>query len=140
MNSSSFTYTLYIGVSQEQVWEGLTDPELTVRYWAHRNISSWKVGSSWEHRRPQGEQRVDITGDIIECDPPHRLVHSWTFTGSPHRAAVFFDIEKVSDNVTRLTLTHENLEHDMERYVWPKVLSGLKTLLETGKSLPGLMS
>jgi uncharacterized protein YndB with AHSA1/START domain len=109
MDRPTFVYQLYIAATPEQVWEALTDPNLTVQYWTHRNISDWKVGSSWEHQKPDENHTVDISGEIIAYDPP------------------------------KMTLTHENMEHEIEREVWAKVLSGLKTLLETGRPLSGLL-
>jgi uncharacterized protein YndB with AHSA1/START domain len=139
MDRSTFIYQLYIGATPEKIWEALTNPDMTVQYWAHRNISDWKVGSSWEHQRPDENHTVDISGKIEAYNQPWRLTHGWTFAGQTHHAQVTFDIEKVDDNIAKLTLTHKNMEQDIEREVWAKVLCGLKTLVETGHALPNLM-
>lgn len=140
MGQPTFVYQVYITTTPEKVWEALTSPDLTVRYWAHRNISDWKVGSSWEHQQPNESHAVDISGIIVECEPPKRLAHTWTFAGSIAQAKVTFDIVKINETVAMVTLTHEDIGHDIEREVWAKVLSNLKTLLETGQPLPGLIS
>jgi uncharacterized protein YndB with AHSA1/START domain len=139
MDQPKFVYQLYIAATPEKVWKGLTDPNLTVQYWAHRNISDWRIGSSWEHQQPNEGHTVDISGKIIAYEPPKRLAHGWIFAGSTHQAQVTFDIKKVNESVTELTLVHEGMEHEIEREVWAKVLSGLKTLLETGQPLPDLL-
>jgi len=135
MDDSLFVYELYIGATPQKVWQALTDPDLTLQYWGHRNISDWKIGSSWEHQRPNENRSVDISGTIIAFKPLKRLAHSWVFAGGTHAAQVTFDLERVGSGVTKLTLTHENMEHGIEGHVWAKVLSGLKTLVETGKAL-----
>ena len=58
----------------EQVWQALTDADLTARYWGHANVSDWQPGSAWEHRRVDGSGVVDVVGRVIKTEPPARLV------------------------------------------------------------------
>jgi uncharacterized protein YndB with AHSA1/START domain len=106
-------------------------------------VSDWKAGSRWEHVTADGERRVRVSGTVIESVPGRRLVLSWSETTEPAPAArhsrVTFDIEQVSDMV-RLTVVHEDIPSGSETYRkvvngWPRVLSSLKTLLETGAPL-----
>jgi len=142
MAKSTFVYVVYIASTPEKVWSGLLDGEFTRQYWEHDNVSDWKPGSQWEHRKP-GASEVSILGEVIEARKPSRLVLTWA---APHEAKlrhrhsrVTFEIDAVAD-MTRLTVTHDELEpgSEMERKItsgWPRVLSSLKTLLETGKPL-----
>jgi uncharacterized protein YndB with AHSA1/START domain len=142
MAKSTFVYVVYIASTPEKVWSGLLDGEFTRQYWEHDNVSDWKPGSKWEHRKA-GTDSVSILGEVVEARRPSRLVLTWA---APHEAKlrhrhskVTFEIDAVAD-MTRLTVTHDELEanSDMERKItsgWPRVLSSLKTLLETGKPL-----
>src|SRR3954469_2909010 len=76
----TYVYVTYIKASREQVWQALTDADLTARYWGHRNESDWQQGSTWQHVRTDGSGISDVTGTILEVQPPQRLV--MTFPGS----------------------------------------------------------
>ena len=137
-----FVYTIYIESTPEQVWQALTDPGMTARYWGHSNVSDWAPGSAWEHRRTDRSGVADVIGSVVESDPPRRLVTTWAAPGmerpgGPSR--VTFDIEFHGDLV-RLTVTHENIADESERAGavagWPAVLSNLKSFLERGHPLP----
>lgn len=138
-----YVYVTYIRASAEQVWRALTDADLTARYWGHANVSDWQPGSGWEHRRADGSGAVDVVGRVLAAEPPTRLVI--TFEDRPDAAAprepsvVTFLVEPHQD-IVRLTVTHENLPneemlHGISRG-WPAVLANLKSLLETGDTLP----
>ncbi|MET8979652.1 SRPBCC domain-containing protein [Streptomyces sp. NPDC004539] len=134
-----YTYVLYIGASAEQVWDALTDPELTALYWGHRNVSDWREGSRWAHVRTDGSQTADVVGSVVESRRPGRLVTTWAAPGDPERVSrVWFDV-KGHGEIARLTLVHQDLYDAAEvRDVasgWPAVLSNLKTTLETGRPL-----
>jgi uncharacterized protein YndB with AHSA1/START domain len=139
MSKSTFVYVTYIRSTCDQVFKALTDKEITRQYWGHNNVSDWKPGSSWEHRRTSNGN-VDIQGEVIEVKPPHRLVISWASPDSPdNRSRVTFAIESAGD-MAKLTVTHDDLEagSGMDtgiRFGWPLVLSSLKSLLETGKAI-----
>jgi uncharacterized protein YndB with AHSA1/START domain len=138
---TTFTYAIYISAKAETVWKALLDGEFTRQYWGHDNVSDWKPGSTWEHRRAAGDRAVAILGEVVEANPPHRLVLTWADpkdkADRSRHSRVQFDIEDVADMV-RLTVTHEQLDAEMGRKIsegWPRVLSSLKSLLERGKPL-----
>ena len=143
MSNSRFVYTVYIAATAERVWEALLDGEMTRQYWGHETVSDWKPGSRWEHRRFDAARTVAVAGEVVESAPPRRLVLTWA---DPAEAAdkakhtrVTFEIETVADMV-RLTVTHDDLKpgSDMLRKItngWPRVLSSLKSFLETGRPL-----
>lgn len=144
MDRERFVYVTYIRATPEKVWQGLTDPEFTRQYWMHDNVSDWKVGSSWAHRRRDGGD--DVVGEVLESDPPRRLVTSWVWPsdlGDPARTSTVTYETAVVGGATRLTVTHENLPADQLPAIsggWPSVLSNFKSLLETGVVLGDLWS
>src|SRR5258705_5027396 len=72
-----FVYVTYISTTPEKVWNALMDGEMTKQYWGvHRNVSDWKVGSAWSHQDYE-TGAVHILGQVLESDPPRRLVLSW---------------------------------------------------------------
>lgn len=139
----TYVYATYIHATAEQVWQALTDADLTAKYWQHANVSDWQPGSGWEHRRVDGSGAVDAVGQVIESEPPVRLVI--TFEDMPEArlsrepSVVTFLIEPHQE-IVRLTVTHENLPNrEMLNGIshgWPAVLANLKSLLETGDVLP----
>jgi uncharacterized protein YndB with AHSA1/START domain/DNA-binding transcriptional ArsR family regulator len=138
----SYVYVTYIKARPEQVWEALTDADLTARYWGHRNESDWQEGSTWQHVRTDGSGVADITGTVLEVRPPERLVV--TFPGSDEQregtpSRVTFTIEPYQD-IVRLTVRHDDLPTESDREAiaagWPAVLANLKSLLEIGDVLP----
>jgi uncharacterized protein YndB with AHSA1/START domain len=146
MDKPRFVYVTYISTTPEKVWKALIDPTMTEKYWQHENVSDWQPGSPWEHRRTDKEGTLDLVGKVVESSPPRRLVITWAFPADKDRpekhTRVTFEIEAVR-GVSRLTVTHDELEtaSDMLRGItegWPKVLSSLKTLLETERPLPML--
>ena len=136
-----YVYVTYIEASPEQVWNALTDADLTARYWGHSNVSDWKAGSGWEHRRVDGSDIADVIGTVLESVPPRRLSVTFDSPGTeapdgPSR--VTFDIEPFHE-IVRLTVTHANLADgaalDAISVGWPAVMANLKSLLETGRVL-----
>ena len=143
MLKSRFIYEIYIAASAETVWKALLDGEFTRQYWDQEHFSDWKPGSPWEHRDSHGDRKVRLLGEVLESSPPHKLVLTWAEPADranrDRHSRVTFEIESVADMV-RLRITHEDLEADskMERDItqgWPRVLSSLKSLLETGRPL-----
>jgi uncharacterized protein YndB with AHSA1/START domain/DNA-binding transcriptional ArsR family regulator len=133
-----YVYVTYIEASPEQVWNALTDADLTAQYWGHSNVSDWRQGSPWEHRRVDGSNIADVIGTVLDSIPPRRLAVTFDSPGSsspngPSR--VTFDIEPFHE-IVRLTVTHENVADDAAREAvsvgWPTVCANLKSLLETG--------
>lgn len=145
MDKLKFVYVSYIAATPDKVWNALVDPAMTRKYWGnHHNASDWKAGSRWEHRDFDDPELVDIVGTVIESDRPRRLAVSWVRPkeeGDESRTSrVTYDIEPFMD-VVRLTVTHDEFGEDTEMFEsvsfgWPAVISGLKTLLETGKISP----
>ena len=132
-------YTLFIRTSPKKAWDAITKPEFTRQYWGNlANISDWKEGSKWEHMTKENE--AWIVGTVTESAPPKRLVLTWADPDKlKDESRVTFEIAPVEDMVC-LTVTHDNFKtgSDMAEKVaagWPKVLSSLKTFLETGKGL-----
>ena len=139
MGKSTFVYVTYIRSTPEKVFKALTDKEITRQYWAHDNVSDWKRGSPWQHVR-SSNGNVDIVGEVVETNPPQRLVISWASPESRTASSrVTFDLETIADMV-KLTVTHEDLEAGSPmdkgiRHGWPLVLASLKSYLETGSGL-----
>jgi uncharacterized protein YndB with AHSA1/START domain len=148
MSRPIFIYVTYINSTPGRVWQAMTDPAFTRKYWVnHRNASDWKVGSEWRHEDYDDASLVDIVGHVVESSPPSHLVLTWASpkdAKDPDKVSrVSFDIEARGDGV-RLTVTHSELEPDSPMLSgisrgWPLVLSSLKTLLETGEPLPGTL-
>ena len=143
MASDSFIYVTYIRTTPEKLWEALTKPEFTTQYWfgVHQE-TDWKQGSSWKLIFDDG--RVADTGEVLEIDPPRLLVLKWRNEFKPEVKAdgytrCTFQIEREGEMV-KLTVTHAaDRPHKLIEAVsagWPRVLSSLKTLLETGQGLP----
>jgi len=147
----SFVYVTYIATTPEKVWRALVDTDVARQYWigssgpARVNVSDWKPGSRWEHQRADDTHTVDIAGKVVESSPPRRLVITWArpkeADDDSKHSRVTFDIESSDEGLVRLTVTHEDLERDSQMLAgissgWPRVLSNLKTLLETGRALP----
>ena len=152
MKKPDYVYVTYIATTPEKLWQALIDTDVTRQYWvdpsagcSRVNVSDWKPGSRWEHRRVDETGTVDILGKVVETTPPHRLVLSWARPSDVDNEAkhsrVSFDIDPYVGGLVRLTVTHDDLAGDLQMLEgisggWPKVLSNLKTLLETGRALP----
>ncbi len=133
-------FEIYIKTTPERLWEAITDPDLRARYtFGLRVQSDWGEGSPYNGSSPNG---VIIDGENLEVDPPRRLVQSFNARWSPEVEAVgtsrvTWEIEPVADSC-RLLVIHDQLPEDAHGEVWggwPMILSGLKTLLETGEDL-----
>lgn len=141
MSKSEFIYTTYIRTTPQKLWEALTTPEFIKQYWFGAYCeSTWETGSSWTLRFDDGE--IADAGKILESIPTKRLVIQWQNEWNPEFKAegystCVFDIEP-EDDIVRLTVTHsiDKAESKLIEGVgggWPKVLSNLKSLLETGQ-------
>lgn len=141
-DKADFVYVTYIASTPEKVFDALITPEMTRKYWAHLNVSDWKVGSPWKHENAESG-KADLVGKVLESDRPRRLVISWAFPAdkdnpSKHSRVTF--LVEPGAKAVRLTVKHEDLEpgSDMDKGIrrgWPVVLSNLKTLLETGGAM-----
>jgi uncharacterized protein YndB with AHSA1/START domain len=138
--AAKHVYEIYVRTTPEALWQALTDPERTERY-----FFGMRVKSTWEPGTPVlylVDGTANTAGEVVEADPPRRLVTTWnhTFddgvTEGPSR--VTWEIEPVGANC-RLRLVHDDF-HGVTRTfaivgrAWPAVLSGLKTLLETRRT------
>jgi len=139
MSESEFVYVIYIQSTPEKIWQALIDPEMTKEFWGrYRNRSDWKPGSEWRHQNYDDDKDVAVAGTVVESDPPRRLVLTWARPDDADVSRVAFDIDEVMGSA-RLTVTHSELSAAMLQRIsagWPPVLSSLKSLLETGASLP----
>jgi uncharacterized protein YndB with AHSA1/START domain len=140
---ATFVYVVYIATTPEEAWKALTEGAVTRQYWGYENLSDWKVGSRWDHRRADDPGKVLLTGKVLEVVPPRRLVLTWVAPDDAANKAkhtrVTFEIEPIA-NMVRLTVIHDELEDgsDMHRSIsegWPRVLSSMKSFLETGRAL-----
>ncbi|MDF2960740.1 MAG: Activator of Hsp90 ATPase 1 family protein [Paenibacillus sp.] len=132
----------------ERIWQAITDPAMTAKYWYNCSIvSDWQEGSPYELRSPEG--KLEAKGVILALDPPRRLVMTWEMFVFPETAGegpsrITWEIEPDSElkGVTILTVVHDEFEQAPNTYRvvetgFPVVLSGMKTLLETGSTLSG---
>jgi len=135
-------FEIWIKTTPERLWQAITDPAMRARYNFGAAIESdWKAGSKFEMTAGGGSVHLGV-GEILEVDAPRRLVQSMTALWSDEAKAegtsrVTWEIEAVGDSC-RLTVTHDQLREgaNPELYGgWPMILSGLKTLLETGENL-----
>jgi uncharacterized protein YndB with AHSA1/START domain len=134
-------FEIFIKTTPERLWEAITDPAMRAKYtFGVETHSDWTPGSSYKASVPGV---VDIAaGENLEVDPPRRLVQSMTALWSDDVKAegtsiVTWEIEQVADSC-RLTVVHDQLRPDGSGEIyggWPMILSGLKTLLETGEQL-----
>jgi uncharacterized protein YndB with AHSA1/START domain len=135
-------YEIFIKTSPERLWEAITDPEQRARYsFGVQTHSDWKTGSEYRSGVPGVVEIAE--GENVEVDPPRRLVQTFTALWSEEvRAAgasrVTWEIEPVGDDSCRLTVVHDQLPKGASAELyggWMMILSGLKTLLETGEDL-----
>jgi uncharacterized protein YndB with AHSA1/START domain len=142
MSASRFVYVTYIRTTPRKLWDALTQPEFTRQYWVgtHQE-TTWEQGASWKLMIPDG--RVGDSGEVLEIDPPRRLVLSWRneFLPDLHQegySRATFTLE-AQDELVKLTVIHEMDTPDSKLIAgvskgWPSILSSLKSLLETGES------
>lgn len=143
MAGDKFVYVTYIRTTAEKLWDALRDPEFTRQYWVGTwQDCDWQVGSGWKLMIPDG--RVGDSGEVLEIDPPRKLVLSWRNEFIPELRAEGYSrmtylLEPQADCI-KLTVTHE-IDQEKSKLIggvsngWPSLLSSLKTLLETGESL-----
>ena len=146
MSKSTFAYVTFIRTTAERLWEALVTPEFMRQYWFDMHCESdFKAGSPWKLVFPDG--RIADMGEIVEADPPRRLAIKWHNQWKPELKAegpslCTFTIEAVPDNakVVKLSVVH-SIDRDRSQLIeavsggWPRILSNLKTLLESGDIL-----
>jgi uncharacterized protein YndB with AHSA1/START domain/DNA-binding transcriptional ArsR family regulator len=135
-------FEIYIKTTPDRLWQAITDDELRQKYSFGVGVrSEWTPGSSYQGFHP-GAGIAIAEGENLEVDPPHRLVQSFTALWSDDvkgegTSRVTWEIQQVEDSC-RLIVTHDQLREGANDQVyggWPMILSGLKTLLETGEEL-----
>jgi uncharacterized protein YndB with AHSA1/START domain len=142
MTGSSFVHVTYIRAPQQRVWDALTRAEFQKQYWfgGHQE-SDWKKGSSWKMFMPQ--HGLTDCGEILESDPPNRVVIKWRNEFRPHLkeegwSRCVMELAQEAD-LTRLTITH-TIEKENAQFIqavsggWPRILSSLQAYLETGQA------
>jgi uncharacterized protein YndB with AHSA1/START domain len=140
MARSTFVYVTYIRTVPEKLWTALTDVEYMKQYWFGTHCQSqWTAGSSWQMVSAEGQILDD--GMIVEADPPRRLVIRWQHQLRPELKAegeslCTMELEQIGPTV-KLSITH-TIERDPSKFIeavsggWPKIVSNLKSLLESG--------
>lgn len=163
MNTTTETtqvYRVYIRATAQAIWDAITKPEWTERY-GYPSRAQWdpelRAGATYrgiatEEMQKAGLPEVSVIGEVIEADPPRRLVQTWQAQWEPVEAAtrLTYEIEPGEGGVTKLTVIHElagapvlaqmvggELESTGAGGGWTQVLSDLKSLLETGQGLYG---
>lgn len=138
-----FVFSTYIRTTPDKLWDALTNPEMTKHfYYGGRVQADLRVGGRFSYLDPEG--KVNLDGEVIEIDPPKKLVTTFKATWSPPEGQitrVMYEIEPMGE-VCKFTLTHYDYEKAMAGIEtgWPMIIAGMKTLLETGKPLdiPGM--
>ena len=140
MPRSTFVYVTYIRTTPEKLWSALTDVDFMKQYWFGNYCESqWTAGSPWTMRYPDG--RVADAGEIVEAEPRRRLVIRWQHQHKPElkaEGASLCTMElEATGSAVKLSITH-TIEREPSKLIeavsggWPKVISNLKSALETG--------
>ncbi len=143
MTRSTFVYVSYIRTTPEKLWSALTDAEFMKQYWFGTHCESkWKAGSSW--KMVQSDGSISDAGEIVEAEPPRRLVIRWqnqskTELETEGESLCTMGLEP-SGTAVKLSITH-TIEREPSKFIaavsggWPKIISNLKSLLETGSTV-----
>jgi uncharacterized protein YndB with AHSA1/START domain len=138
---STFVYVTFIRSTPERLWAAFISPEFMKQYWFGMHIETdWKLGSSWQLVFSDG--RVADSGEIVEFDPPSRLMLKWRNEWKPEFTAEGYsrctmDLEPL-EGAVKLTITHV-MDRPESKFIqgvaggWPRILSNLKSLQETGE-------
>lgn len=140
MTRSTFVYVTYIRTTPEKLWSALTTPEFMKQYWFGMHCESqWTAGSPW--KLVSGDGQVFDAGEIVEAESPRRLVIRWQHQNRPElkvEGDSFCTMElEAAAGAVKLSITH-TIERQPSKLLeavsggWPKIISNLKSLLETG--------
>ncbi len=138
-------YAVFIKASPEQIWEAITKPEFTSRYFYGSLVDSrFEAGAPYRSWSPDRE-KLWVDGEVLDSDPPRRLSYTWRAlydeeTAAEEPSRVSWEIEPQEGGVSKLTVVHDQLERAPKTAEnvaggWMYILSGMKTLLETGEPL-----
>ena len=138
-------YAVFIKASPEQIWEAITKPEFTSRYFYGSLVdSTFEAGTPYRSWSPDRE-KLWVDGEVLDSDPPRRLSYTWRAlydeeTAAEEPSRVSWEIEPQEGGVSKLTVVHDQLERAPKTAEnvaggWMYILSGMKTLLETGEPL-----
>jgi uncharacterized protein YndB with AHSA1/START domain len=141
MAKSTFSYVIFIRTTPEHLWSALTMPDVIKQYWFGVQVDTeWKSGAPWRLILPDG--RIADTGEILEAEPPKRLVIKWRNEFRPELKAEGYSTCTLSlepdSGAVKLTLLHE-IGTEKAKFIeavsggWPRIISNLKSLLETGE-------
>jgi uncharacterized protein YndB with AHSA1/START domain len=143
MSKTSFVYVIYIRTTLEKLWDALQKPEFTRSYWfGITHESEWTPGAAWKMVFADG--RVADTGEIVEIEKPKYILIRWRNEFRPELKAEGYSLCRIeleqAEGSVRLSIRHE-IDKPAAKFIdavsggWPKVLSNLKSLLETGAAL-----
>lgn len=138
-------YQIIINAPPDRVWEAITKPEFTMRYYYGSSLTTdLTVGSPFSYHMPNGAPIIE--GTVLTAEPPNRLVHTYHSLWPPmHEDAptkVTWELESMPGGVTKVTIVHEDFQAETATYKglqsggWAWILSNMKTLLETGAPMP----
>lgn len=141
----TLVYQIIIRAPQKQVWEAITRPEFTSRYYYGSTLKTdLSLGSPFTYHMPSGAPIVE--GEVLASDPPNRLVHTyhslWPPMNEDAPTKVTWELESMPGGVTKVTVVHEEFQGETATYQglrgggWTWILSNMKTLLETGEPMP----
>jgi uncharacterized protein YndB with AHSA1/START domain/DNA-binding transcriptional ArsR family regulator len=138
-----FVYQIVIASSAEKVWESLTNPEFTQKFWfGRRVVSDWEVGSDVKVITPEGN--AEVNGKVLEYKPHTRLSYTWKtpdITSEDEVTTVVFELQEMGP-MTKVTILHdmdaESAKFNQAAAGWTFILCGLKTFLETGAPMPSI--
>ena len=137
MSTPKLVYVTKIRTTPAKLWEALTQPEFIRQYWfGSENISTWKEGDPIEGLSDEG--KLEWRGTILKSVPESEVVFTFDHLADEPPSRVTFKIEQPSAGMCQLTITHDEFQEvspirDRVKNGWPKIIEGIKELLETGK-------
>jgi uncharacterized protein YndB with AHSA1/START domain len=140
MSTLQHRYELYIRASAEKVWQALTDPDMTEKYFHGTRVrAQLEPGGAITYEQGGDPEKVMISGEVLEIETQRKLVHTFDFNKGDGPSRVTYELEAMGD-VTRMIVVHDGFEEENDTFRgvgggWNPIFSGLKTLLETGEPL-----
>jgi len=139
--NTPLTFVFYVAVKPEKLWEGLFSAESNRIIFAGADFEAdLKPGGSikWVGRGPDGSPATLVGGEVLRCEPPELLEYTFQLGQSPFKSRVMAELEPETE-ATKLTIRHDQWDQSDPAHAfcadgWPRILSRLKTLLETGKT------